>query len=164
MSFESPGLLAPLSKPTTQTSPHVHSGNAAPMQQGAWISLLIPKEEAEPNQCLSQRCACASSSPRSSQISHHHAFSSGGVNRARSRFFGVTSHVVIVQEAGEAMEKYILPRRGNLYFIMFTVRYRMGHGRTRESFFLREMSSRICVQFDHLLTLTLMEIVMNSIH
>lgn len=63
------------------------------------------------------------------------------------------------------MEKYILPRRGNLYFIMFTVRYGTGHGRTRESFFLREMSSRICVQFDHLpLTLTLMEIVMNSIH
>lgn len=124
MSSESPGLLAPLSKPTTQTSPHVHSGNAAPMQQGAWISLLIPKEEAEPNQCLSQRCACASSSPRSSQISHHHPSSSGGVNRARSRFFGVTSHVVIVQKAGEAMEKYILPRRGNLYFIMFTVRYR----------------------------------------
>lgn len=62
------------------------------------------------------------------------------------------------------MEKFILPRRGNLYFIMFTVRYRMGHGRTRESFSLREMSSRICVQFDHLLTLTLMEIVMNSIH
>lgn len=65
------------------------------------------------------------------------------------------------------MGKFILPRRGNMYFIMFTVevRYRMGHGRTRESFFLREMSSRICVQFDHLpLTLTLIEIVMNSIH
>lgn len=138
MSSESPGLLAPLSKPTTPTSPHVHSGNAAPMQQGAWISLLIPKEEAEPNQCLSQRCACASSPPRSSQISHHHPSSSGGVNRARSRFFGVTSHVVIVQKAGEAMEKFILPRRGNLYFIMFTVRYRMGHGRTRESFFFYE--------------------------
>lgn len=136
MSSESPGLLAPLSKPTTQTSPHVHSGNAAPMQQGAWISLLIPKEEAEPNQCLSQRCACASSSPRSSQISHHHPSSSGGVNRARSRFFGVTSHVVIVQKAGEHGEIHIAKKRESVfYYLMSTVRYRMGHGRTRESFF-----------------------------
>lgn len=121
------------------------SGNAAPMQQGAWISLLIPKEEAEPNQCLSQRCACASSSPRSSQISHHHPSSSGGVNRARSRFFGVTSHVVIVQKAGEAMEKYILPRRGNLYFIMFTVRYRTYGTWTHQRvvFFTRDVESHM---------------------
>lgn len=68
------------------------------------------------------------------------------------------------KSGGSYGEIHIAKKRESVfYYVHCKVSY--GTWTHQRVVFLREMSSRIGVQFDHLpLTLTLMEIVMNSIH